>query len=135
MPTSTTVAHTPRYVLIDGDHRIGPKITALPSGGDSLLIYGFSSKSRYEEFCANQPLGLKPYPLVKGYLRNQINESSHCLNLVVLDPRGTNEPLQLATTMQAVLDAQETLAAKVNMTYRLVFNHQADAYSVEATGE
>ena len=73
MPMSAVVADTPNYVLMDGNLRIGSKVVRLDAGIECSAIYGFSDKGPYDEFSANSQLALKPYPLVKGYLRNQID--------------------------------------------------------------
>ena len=85
MPLSTVAASTPNYVLIDGNLRIGPKVLPLDAGMGCSAIYGFSEKGAYDRFCANSQLALKPYPLVKGYLRNQIDALGEALKLVVID--------------------------------------------------
>ena len=85
MPTSTVAASTPNYVLIDGNLRIGPKILPLDFGTECWAIYGFSSKSTYDRFCSNSQRALKPYPLVPGYLRNQMDAPGDRLKLVVMD--------------------------------------------------
>jgi hypothetical protein len=94
-------------------------------------IYGFSGKGPYERFCANSQLALKPYPLVKGYLRNQIDAPGDSLKLVVIDAASPSEPYLHAATMEAVLEAKENRAAGVNTGYRLILDPKADAYRVE----
>jgi hypothetical protein len=95
-----------------------------------MPIYGFSDKGPYDWFCAKSELALKPYPLVKGYLRNQIDLPGDVLKLVVIDARGPCEPYLQAATMEAVLEAQESRATSVNAGYRLMFEQDANAYRV-----
>jgi hypothetical protein len=128
MPLSTVAASTPNYVLIDGNLRIGPKVLPLDAGMGCSAIYGFSDKGPYDRFCANSRLALKPYPLVKGYLRNQIDAPGDSLKLVVIDAAGPGEPYLHAATLKAVLEAQETHAAYVTAAYRLMFDEGANAY-------
>ena len=127
----TVLFDTPYYVLMEDDRRAGPRVVPLDSASECVVIYGFSDKAPYDKFCTNSELALKPYPLVKGYLRNQLGASSDDLKLVVLDASGPREPCLQAATMEAVLEAQENPAARVNAGYRLMLDPQADAYRVE----
>ena len=78
-----------------------------------MAIYGFSDKQPYDLFCANCELPLTPYPLVKGYLKNQIAESGDAVHLVVVDAAGPQETQLNAATMNSVLEAQEQKANQV----------------------
>ena len=95
------------------------------------VIYGFSDKGPYDRFCGNSDLALRPYPLVEGYLRNQVGVLGGDLKLIVLDADGPRERCLHAATMEAVLEAQENRAAGVNTGYRLILDPKADAYRVE----
>jgi hypothetical protein len=134
MPLSTVAASAPNYVLIDGNLRIGPKVVPLDAGIECSAIYGFSDKGPYDKFCTNSQLALKPYPLVKGYLRNQI-DAPDSLKLVVIDAAGPSEPCLHAATMEAVLQAQKSCAAHVTAAYRLTFDEEANAYRVDEEGD
>ena len=131
LPITEVVAGTPYYVLMDGSCRIGPDITPLHSGIECLPIYGFSDKGFYDNFCLRTPQALTPYPLVKGYLRNQLGAPNNCLKLVVIDSAGPREPYLHAATMKAVLEAQENRTTHVTADYRLMFEQEANAYRVE----
>jgi hypothetical protein len=131
MPVSILAASTPNYVLIDGNLRIGPKILPLDVGTECWAIYGFSSKIAYDRFCSNSHRALKPYPLVTGYLRNQMDAPGDTLKLVVIDANAPSEPSVYAATMEAVLEAQESRAAHVTAAYRLTRDEEANAYRVE----
>ena len=131
MPMSTVAASTPNYVLIDGNLRIGPKVVPLDAGTECSAIYGFSDKGPYDKFCTNSQQALKPYPLVKGYLRNQMDAPGDSLKLVVIDAAGPSEPYLHAATIEAVLEAQESRAAHVTAAYRLTFDEEANAYRVD----
>mgnify|MGYP001822969437 CR=1 FL=1 len=135
MPLRTVAASTPNYVLIDGNLRIGPKVVPLDAGIECSAIYGYSDKGPYDKFCANSQIALKPYPLVQGYLRNQIDASGDNLKLVVIDAAGPREPYLHAATIEAVLEAQERCAAHVTVTYRLTFDEEANAYRVDEEGD
>jgi hypothetical protein len=49
----------------------------------------------------------------------------------VVDAIGPSEPLLRATTMEALLEAQENRTAHVTVTHHLTFDLEADAYRVE----
>ena len=134
MHISTVAASTPNYVLIDGDLRIGPKIVPLDVGTECVAIYGFSSKGPYDRFCSNSQRALKPYPLVTGYLRNEMDAPGNGLKLVVIDANGPGEPYVQAATIEAVFEAKESRAAHVTAAYRLTFDEEANAYRVEEEG-
>ena len=125
------VVCTPRYFLLDGDRRLGPKVIPLDSGVECSVMYGFSDKGPYDRFCENSDLALRPYPLVEGHLRNQVGESGSNLRLIVLDADGPHDRCLHAATTAAVLEAQENRAAGVNTGYRLILDPKADAYRVE----
>jgi hypothetical protein len=128
---TTNPASTPNYVLIEGNLRIGPKVTPLKAGTECSAIYGFSDKGPYDKFCANSQLALKPYPLVKGYLRNQIDESGDSLKLVVIDAASHTEHCVNTATIEAVLAALQSSSAHVTATHQLTFDEEANAYRVD----
>ncbi len=131
MPMSAVVAGTPNYVLMEENRPIGPQVVQRPAESECSPIYGFSDKDIYDKFCTNSQRPLKPYPLVKGYLRNQIAAAGDGLKLVVIDASGPREPDLPATTMEAVLEAQEGRATELTVAYRLMFDPRANAYRVE----
>ena len=131
MPTSAVLGATPYYVLMDGNRHVGPKIVPLDLGIECTSVYGFSNKDPYDRYCLNSDVTLTPYPLVKGYLRNQASAPDDGLKLVVIDAAGPREPYLHAATMEAVLEAHENRMSHVTAAYRLVFNQQTEAYRVE----
>ena len=131
MTMSEVAAGTPYYVLMDGNRRIGPKLVPLHSGIDCSAVYGFSDKARSDKFCMNSQLPLTPYPLVRVYLRNEATAPGAGLKLVVIDAAGPREPYLHAATIEAVLEAQESRTTHVTAAYRLMFDQEANAYSVE----
>jgi hypothetical protein len=132
IPMTAVVSGTPYYVLLEGNRRVGPHVVKSHWGIECSSIYGFSDKKPYETFQSNSQLPLTPYPLVKMYLRNEANTSGEGLKLVVLDAPGPDEQCLLAATHQAVLEAQEEQATHVTAAYRLIFDPQIHAYTVEA---
>lgn len=132
MPMDTVSSIAPNYVLIDDNLRIGPKIVATDIGIEYTAIYGFSDKGPYDAFCRNSQRELKPYPLVKRYLRTQMDAQAGGIQLVVLDAAGPQELDLHAATIEAVLEALETRSAYVTAPYRLTFDNTANAYRVDA---
>ena len=130
MPITDLTAGTPHYVLMNENRRICPTVVRLESGRECSAVYGFSDKSPYDEFCANSKVPLTPYPLVKGYLRNQTDSRGEELRLVVVDAAGPREPVLHAATMEAVLEAQENRTSHVSATLQLAFDPSANAYRV-----
>jgi hypothetical protein len=123
VPTDVDAADTPFYVLTDGSRWIRPQVAGVKS---EAFIYGFSDKGFYDDFCANCDLLLKPYPLVKGYLRNQVG--AECDTFIVIDADGPRQTLLYAATVQAVLEAQESRSLKVAIVRRLIFDKKTNVY-------
>ncbi len=131
MPMTAVLGATPYYVLMDENCRIGPSVVPLQTGTKCLAIYGFSDKELYDTFCSNSELELQPYPLVKGYLRSQVDSPDDGLKLVVFDAAGTRDACLYAATMDAVLEAQENRMTHVTATYQLMFDQAAQAYAIQ----
>lgn len=129
-PTIELVHSTPRYVLMDKNGRIGPSVALQTAGIECSAIYGFSDKVTYDRFCLQSQQELSPYPLVKGYLSNQVDSHSSCLKLVVFDAAGPLEPYLYATTMKAVLEVYERKAVHVTADYQLKYDQLIDVYKV-----
>jgi len=123
MPTNVDVVDTPFYVLLEGSHRIGPHVVGSES---ESFIYGFSDNGPYNKFCANSELSLKPYPLVKGYLRNQVGVA--CTKFIVIDAEGPRQTSLRAATVKAVLEAQESRSLQVPTACCLIFDKEANVY-------
>ncbi len=128
---SALLVNTPCYVLLDGKQRLGPKLLARRGGLEYVAIYGFSDKQPYDLFCANCNLPLTPYPLVKGYLKNQIAEPGEAVHLVVVDAAGPQESELNAATINAVLEAQEQKASHVSISFQLMLDPGSQAYRVQ----
>lgn len=133
MPLTEAAVCTPNYVLRDKKGRISPKVQLLNSGHSCIAIYGFSAKSFYDKFSLQSDKSLTPYPLVKGYLQNQVNSGGDSLKLVVVDAAGLDEPFLDVATMEAVLEAQENRASHVAVKYRLAFDQKTNDYKVIET--
>ena len=131
MSINELLVNTPRDVLLNDEQRLGPMLLAIPGGPEYEAIYGFSSKQSYDLFRADSELTLIPYPLVKGYLKNQIAESADTVLLVVVDAAGPRETELIAATMNSVLEAQEEKANQVAISFRLTLDQESQAYRVE----
>ncbi len=132
MSIATRRIPTPTYVLLEGNRRVGPAVVGLAPATQSLLIYGFSGKEPYEAFCRESQLGLRPYPLVKGYLQSQMATAETGVQLIVLDSAGPRENSLQAATMEAVLDAQQNQATHVTATHELTFDQELNSYRLES---
>lgn len=129
MPTFSAEISTPAYVLVHEGQRIGPSLT--PDSTEKCdVIYGFSNKAAYELFRGNSDIALTPYPLVKGYLRNHIEQSDKEHKLVATDVEGPLISTISAITMAAALDAQEKRMDHVTAVYLLTFDEDANAYQL-----
>lgn len=127
MPTFSFDSSTPNYVLMEEGHRKGPRLLA-DFDANCDMIYGFSNKAAYECFRTNCDVALAPYPLVKGYLRNQIAATGKTHKLVAIDVKGPCDPTLSASTMATVLAAQEEGIAHVTAAYLLTLDEEANAY-------
>jgi hypothetical protein len=116
---------------MDENRRIGPKVMQLHTGIAWSAIYGFADKGPYDRFRTNSELALKPYPLVKGYLRNQARAPGDGLNLVVLDAAGPGAACLHAATIEVVLEAQEKKTTHLTAEYRLILDQEANTYRVD----
>jgi len=130
MLLSTVEVGKPCYALLEGENRTGPKIVSLTSGRVCSAIYGFSAKSFYDRFLEQSDQALTPYPLVKGYFRNQVDAAGDVLKLVVLDAAGPQETNLEAITIDSAWEAHENRASHVTADYQLEFDPQANAYKV-----
>lgn len=128
---SVLLTETPSDVLMDGKQPIGPVLLPLDSGKACIAIYGFSSKRLYDAYCEKSEQALAPYPLVKGYLRNQLENATDTILLVVVDAVGPDESHLNAATMQSVLEAQETRSSQLAVSFRLSRDEPSHAYRVE----
>ena len=143
MTINTMLKATPKYVLLDKvKQRFGPPVIESPAGWKCHSIYAFSDKAHFDLFCDECEIALTPYPLVQGYLRNQIenprpseaNEDSaqvNTLNLVVLDPSGPSDVSLQAATMGEVLEAQANQMANVTVTNTLGLDPAAGVYRLD----
>lgn len=119
----------------DDNRCLGPVCTALSSGMGCTAIYGFSDKMHFDTFRNNSSLELKPYPLVKVFLRDQAETTEDGLRLMVLDAAKPDAPLLHAATMEAVLAVREKRTTKLVSTHTLTYDRSVNAYRAVAVSE
>ncbi len=130
-PANRELYATPYYVLREDNQPIGPDVVCPDPNAECTVIYGFSDKIPYDNFCRTSDRALTPYPLVKGYLQNQADRSQ--IRLVVLDAAGAREPILYAATMESVLESQTNQRVELPATHMLVLDTAASAYRLETS--
>ena len=133
MPNTTDLIDTPRYLLKSGSQAIFPTINFENPDTNCVCVYGFSDKPIYDKFIERAEQLLTPYPLVKGYLTNQIAEASSDgegthLAIVILDAAGPKDPILSAASMATVLLAEQEKATQVQTEFRLAFDSETKGY-------
>ena len=123
---------TPRYVLKDGSRPTSPAISQAPSKEESTVIFGFSDKPEYDTFLKASSRLLTPYPLVKGYLQNQIDLNVDSLSLVVLDAASPQQATLYAATFRDVLESWQLDSESVPFSYQLTREPNSQGYRVQA---
>ena len=131
MPTQKVTCPTPRYVLHEDGQPIGPDIVQNSRDRDCLAIYGFSCKAAYDAFVGNSEGDLRPYPLMKGYLKNRIDEEHDEKYLVIVDAASPCADSVDASTMENVLAAQNKAVTQLVCDFRLTFCSTGNAYTLE----
>ena len=132
--TNKTNFDTPKYVLKSGNQPIALTINSDDPTASCVCVYGFSDKLIFDAYKKNDKQPLIPYPLVKGYLANQIATAESAgkkgadTGLVILDATGPTQPTVFAATMAAVLNAQEENTKQVPIEFELIFNSETDCY-------
>jgi len=132
MPIAPITTATPYYVLLQSKTTIGPNLLPAKNGKSFSAIYGFSDKIPYDAYRDHSTAKLKPYPLVKGDLKNQVEAVSEEIRLIVLDANGPHDSGLTAATVQAVLIAVENRQTQLIPTHLLHWEAEANAYRVEA---
>lgn len=134
MPKRKDFVNIPCYVLKSGNQTIYPTINFDDPDTHSVCIYGFSDKPIYDKFIKSADQALTPYPLVKGYLSNQVDEAASikdggdCRRLVILDAIDQAQPVLSAATMATVLLAYQEKAKQVRIEFELVFDPETTGY-------
>ena len=133
MPKTTDLIDTPCYLLKSGSQAIFPTINFENPDTNFVCVYGFSDKPIYDKFIESAEQLLTPYPLVQGYLTNQIAEVSSDgggahLAIVILDATGLEAPILSAASMTTVLLAQQEKAKQVQTEFCLAFDPEMNGY-------
>ena len=135
MSSESNTTSTPFFVLKSGNQAIHPTIEFADQDTNCVCVYGFSAKPVYDKFIKNTEQHLTPYPLVKGYLANQVAESTSSgnerndLRLVILDATDFEQPVLSAAKMGTVLLAHQEKAKQVPIEYELIFDPKTTCYS------
>jgi hypothetical protein len=110
---NTNVAPLPLYVLLEANAPIRVQLMALDAEESPQTLYAFSDKKQYDAFTAATTRDLRPYPLVKGYLLNQMAAKSDGVRLVAIDvPAPDVEQINVAS-IESVLEAFEKKSGQV----------------------
>ena len=134
MTNKTDFADTPKYVLRDEGQPVHTTINFEDPKTSCTCVYGFSDKRIFDEFNKNAKQHLTPYPLVQGYLTNQIAEAETAgmqgigIGLVILDATDPTQAVVSAATMAAVLGAQQEKTKQVPIELELVFSSETGGY-------
>ncbi|MEW4452030.1 hypothetical protein AB1L30_05030 [Bremerella sp. JC817] len=115
---------------MDEHERVGPRLEEGTSHSSRQVLYGFSDSDAYERFRSHSTNDYRPYPLVKGYLREQLQSDSERIGLIVLDAVSARDEQLNAAAMDNVLQALEASDAKVGSRYRLTYDAATLAYQV-----
>lgn len=124
-------AKIPRYVLRDGAHPTCPSVSNSSPDNPVTVIFGFSDKPEYDVFLKASSLELTPYPLVKGYLLNQIGMEMSATKLVAVDASSPHQLVFHAATMEAVLESFQLGLDQVAITHQLILDEFSKHYRVQ----
>lgn len=132
MDTITSTASTPHYLLLGSDGPVGPYVMQSEPDADSFAVYGFSSKTHYDRFCAASGLALRPYPLLKGHLRKATDSTGKRITLISVDPDGPEDSDLRATTSESLAQSLESSSDQVPVEFHLTARHRGGAYEIHA---
>ncbi|TWU44846.1 hypothetical protein Q31b_00160 [Novipirellula aureliae] len=124
-------AKTPRYVLKDGLHPASPIVLLAATDAELTVVFGFSDKPEYDTFLNARSQALTPYPLVRGYLQNQIDLDVDLLRLIVLDASDPEQEVLDAATFENVLAAFQTDSDSVSVTHQLIRDAASQGYRIQ----
>ena len=110
---------TPMYVLLKDKQPLGPSVVADPDGTKQRVLFGFSDKGPYDTFIANASEGLRPYPLVKGYLKGLLEIKGLSEPVIVIDALSETASSFHAVTVQSVIESMESNCSSIPITLRL----------------
>jgi hypothetical protein len=123
----------PKYVLLHQGKKFGPQVLETTPRTNGIAIYGFSEKATFDAFCQLSKQALTPYPLVKRYLRDQIEAACEKEAVVVVDATSP-EALELdGVSMTDLLAAIEHESPDVAVRFRFTKELQSDKYQIAAS--
>ncbi|MEQ9406528.1 MAG: hypothetical protein RIK87_02335 [Fuerstiella sp.] len=128
MPKQDVICLTPRYVLHEDRQPIGPDVVQDAHGRSFLAIYGFSGKTAYDRFLQNSEGDLRPYPLMKAYLQNRLQEDQNQTCIVILDAESPVADDVDAATIEHVLAAQNNPSPQLARDFGMSFCSTRNAY-------
>ena len=134
MTNKTDFATTPKYVLRSENQPFSSTLNSGDSKTSCNCVYGFSEKSIFDTFNKNTEQTLVPYPLVIGYLVNQIAEAKSAgktgvdIGLMILDATAPTQATVSTATLVSILAAQEAKEKEVAIESKLVFDSKTGGY-------
>ncbi|WDQ15207.1 hypothetical protein [Rhodopirellula sp. P2] len=123
---------TPRFVLKADGLPIGPNTVPANQDAETQVVFGFSSKEHYDAFQKACSDPVTPYPLVKGYLQNQVEEGSGRRQLVMLDADSPTQEECLAATFQSILASIQSSSDTVPVSHQLHLDRESLLYDVRS---
>ncbi len=125
----------PRYILNLDHAPMRPMLDRPLQSQAVTVIYGFSTKSKYDSFlltCAKKE-ELTPYPLVKGYMEKLLNTEPNSLHLVAVDAASADQATLDAATMQSIVSALTNRQPDVLISHALSRDASNTVYSLEGS--
>jgi hypothetical protein len=132
MPENAKIAPTPHFLLMSDSGPVSPVVTRAESGEECLTVYGFSSKTFYDRFCAAGDPTLRPYPLLPGHLTNKAKPDAPVIALVAVNASSPTDANLQAITADTLLDALQSRLEHVPLEVNLLQNDEGNAYQSES---
>lgn len=131
MPLNVNIASTPHYLLLGDAGPIAPNVVRADFGEKCSTVYGFSSKTYYDRFCAAGDQTLRPYPLLPGHLANEVNRDISLFAMVVVDAGSSTEAELHAVSAKTLLNAFQNRLEEVPTEINLIQNAAATEYQLD----
>lgn len=122
---------TPRFVLKHELQSIGPSLCGIESAQYSYVLYGFSDKPNYDLFRSEDSRLLKPYPLVKRFMMDELHIGECPSPLIALNAEGPNQETIYASSMRNVLEAFQQNQETVTITHVLKLDPNTKQYDAQ----
>ncbi|MBC8288852.1 MAG: hypothetical protein H8E37_00900 [Planctomycetes bacterium] len=133
MPEIAKIVATPHYLLLGDAGPVGPVVTRAESGEKCSTVYGFSSKTCYDRFCATGDQTLRPYPLLPGHLMNEVKPDVPAIAFVAINANSSAEAELQAVSAGTLLDALQSRLEHIPMEVNLLQHGEGNEYQFEAT--